>query len=80
MSMKMTLTELMGCNKWSKAELLDAIDSLGRKISERDELIRDMWQAHDCCWCDMYEQCDHSHYDRCLMYERIRELGIEVER
>ena len=81
MTMKMTLTELMGCNKWSKAELLDTIDDLGRKISERDKLIRDLWKAHDCgARCAMYEQCDYPHGDRCLMYERIRELEIEVER
>lgn len=44
-----------------------------------ESLVRDMWQGHDCgAGCAMYEECRHPLDDRCLMAERMKDLGIEV--
>ena len=52
---------------------------LSEQVEKRDVLIRDLWSGQECgAGCSMYEACLHPNDDRCLMEERILELGIEV--
>ena len=37
MTMKITLSEFMGCEDWRKAELCAYINELGKEIKERDK-------------------------------------------
>ena len=53
-----------------------------RRIHKLEELVRDMWRGHDCdCGggCAMYDGCPFPSDGRCLMEERIRDLGLEAD-
>ena len=47
------------------------------------ELVRDMYKAfmHGNCyrWCEFKEPCNYISDGRCQWYDRMRELGIEVD-
>lgn len=79
MTMKVTLSEFMGCEDWSKAELRKAIDDLGNKLLEREKLIRDMYEFGAGDW--RYTPLMRTKHDdmRKEVTKRLRELGIEVE-
>lgn len=64
--MNVTFSEFMGCEDFSKAELCMAIDALGERIIERDELILDMY-----AWLVGSE--------RKAFAKRIKDLGFGFE-
>ena len=92
MTMKVTLSEFMGCEDWSKSELRKAIDDLAEDILERDKLISDMFHDYKKCYIPRPrgenvvcpDDCQHKvgfrmcGLNRSYM-KRIAELGIEVE-
>ena len=47
------------------------------------ELVRDMYKAfmHGNCyrWCEFKEPCNYISDGRCQWYDRMRELGVEVD-
>lgn len=59
-------------------DLLLERDQLEAENAKLRELVMDMWQSCPVYTADCYG-CEYHRSDWCKLYDRMRELGIEVE-